>query len=532
MKKKITQVSLLGILLATLFACNPIEPEQKPVQVIPQTDDTELPTPKPPSDDPSPTDEDIEFDITIDENVNMVLYPSEKVSPISVPFSVIAEKQLPSLNVTIEPSTGIEASVSVNEDNMGGTILVNGTEQMGKWYSQLTLKASYGNHKVEKKLNFETAKLICTVEDLKFSYVKGQKEINVTTNIDYLIEIDEQVSSFVSTYKTKDKLVLTISENTDFPDRYGSITLKDPQEVLESIIIKFSQAGIQGNMTTDSLALVKIYNELDLQNIIMSGYNGYMENWLTDMPVKTWLGIREYNNRVTGLNLDLFHKEGQWAEYTYPLPEAIGELKKLIDLRIYGKIAGELPKSLGDLYNLSYIEIIGPNKVTGNLAEHPIQKCSKQIKYWVIHGIFQGGVPEWFSDFKSFRFEDSAFSGKVPEKVVNHSSMQDHKSNRWNDDGTVLFPFINADIILKDIDYHTLEIWDWSKYAIWCDIDMPEGVIEVDGQYGKHYEWESEEALVKYLEKVRGYTDIRENTGYPQDKEHKDYNDTYRALFN
>ena len=108
----------------------------------------------------------------------------------------------------------------------------------------------------------------------------------------------------------------------------------------------------------------------------------YNQNWLSDKPLSEWHGIkmtadgkhvsviRLYYNNVDGYIpkeiADLTELETLWiynqipsADEPHPLPEAIGQLKKLktLDLQAYS-LSGTLPSSLFDLSELEKLRIV------------------------------------------------------------------------------------------------------------------------------------------------------------------------------
>ncbi len=521
---------------------------------------------------PPNTNEGMEFTFHIDKTINNVIYPSDTIEGHVFPFTVEAEEQLPELTVIAPETDELKIEVSVAEDNMSGTITVTGTDKFVSDALDLTFKANCGRYVSTDLINIEKA---CFETDSKKQYVfssqGGYQSMHLKTNLDYEISIEGELKDYLTVEKEKGRISITAKERNEWNDKEAWMKISEPKGLFDDIDVLIQQASFRGSRATDSLALVQIYHELDLQYSHNMGMHGRMQYWLTDAPIDKWLGVWVSMGRVIGLDLNMVHHDPEWKEYHYHLPECIGNLKYLQHFKFSGPIAGELPKCFADLDHLKELEIYGPNKLTGKLEDHPIGKYASQIKFWCVDGVFQGGVPEWFSQFYSYRFECNSFSGRVPEPVENSESMQDLKINcsidkeghapddleQWwptlyetpvldwlNKDPSywtngvgsipdiVYWDWINAYQEFLDIDYHTIRIFDWSKYAIWCDIDMPEGVVKINGQYGEHYEWESREALLNYLENVRGYINIRKHTGYKEDKEMIEYYDDFRQLVN
>mgnify|MGYP002856276566 FL=1 len=568
---------LAAIATLALAACYP-EIIETPVE----------PTPTP---TPTPTVT-YSYSLKLDQTKGIIIYPSSNAEPVGIGFKIKSSVFLPELNVIAESDVpGLTFTVETAEDLKSGTLYIQGTEEFTADTATITVNSTCEEAASEEvTLTIDKAYFSCNEEIVRYSPSVQVKTIEVNANVPFVATPSEDIADWITINVSKNRINTQVRANEEFIDRKGILVLSDPTGILPDCNVEIFQCSSRGSRYTDSLALVAIYNALDLKNAPMSimwgdGENLYLNpycNWDFNTPItgnaewwKDWVGVDLYiSGRVSDLDLNL--DGDRWAPNTYSLPDELGWLRAMRHLEISGDIKGEIPQTVGGYESkLKYIEILGPNHLTGNLENHPLKEISTQITYWNVEGIFQGGVPEWFADFYSFRFELSAFSGRVPDRVVNHSSMQDKMINAnkcetyypgclpedlkqwwptlyekpvfdWFDrtpeewvngigyyPTEVFYDWINSYQEFLDIDWHTVEIYAWSKYAIWCDIDMPDGVIKVNGKFGEHYEWESQDALLDYLENVRGYVNIRDHTHeLPVNKEHADFLKRFSAMFN
>src|SRR5215510_12030836 len=100
-----------------------------------------------------------------------------------------------------------------------------------------------------------------------------------------------------------------------------------------------STATAQVNVQ-DSFALVNFYNSTNGPTWKKNN------NWLSDLPVKNWYGVKVTGDRVTSLILNLNKLSGT-------LPVSIGNLTGLVYLNLgYNKLSGSIPSSISNLVNL------------------------------------------------------------------------------------------------------------------------------------------------------------------------------------
>ncbi|MEP1095807.1 MAG: T9SS type A sorting domain-containing protein [Cyclobacteriaceae bacterium] len=108
-----------------------------------------------------------------------------------------------------------------------------------------------------------------------------------------------------------------------------------------------------GNLMTDSLALVALYNATDGTNWINN------TNWLTG-PVSTWFGVTVANDVVIGIDLANNSLAGS-------LPSEIGDLSKLASLKLrLNQLIGSIPTEIGELADLTFLDLAG-NQLVGTI---------------------------------------------------------------------------------------------------------------------------------------------------------------------
>lgn len=472
------------------------------------------------------------FNIRADVDDVLAVFPNV-TEPLVVPFQIVnTTEYFKTLELTeIKTPEGVTATCELEEDYLSGRVLIFCNEDMPEEDSAVevsltTYGKDIGNSGTSRTetltIKLKKGWLSCKTGLITVGDKKHDRYINIKGNVDYFITVEQENDNFFTIDKmnvsVKDKdyscRTITFNSNEDLSNREATIKIQEASMTLPAINIAVVQEGYDGTHYTDSLALVSIYHKMGLKNNEATGYpGGKMAWWLTDKPIGEWLGVNAHSveSRVISFNMSL---KGENFEVT-KLAEEFGNLKHLQNLEIYNgrdkiKLEGTLPESLANLNHLKYIIINGGTKLTGNLSEHPLGKNAKTIKTLELDGVFQGPVPEWYADIKQPEFAASGFSGKIPQKVCDNEFVKSVYSTNAGDTYQY-WPIFNASFTPKYIDYATIGIAFCYHYAIWCDVDMPEGVIKTTNEFGEHYEWSSQEALENYLINIRGYTDLKEN---------------------
>ena len=166
----------------------------------------------------------------------------------------------------------------------------------------------------------------------------------------------------------------------------------------------------------DSLALVAIYNASD-------GPNWNKNKWDLDKPIDTWTAVTVTDNRVTALKLST---SGVIAS-EWTLPEAVGDLTELTDLRINGnKLTGSLPESLFTLTKLQKLYFQNDN-LTGTLSAN-LAKLTNLSEFYIDRNKNLGGtLPENIGDLTSLtsiNISQTAIGGSIPQSLAKCTALK------------------------------------------------------------------------------------------------------------
>lgn len=453
--------------------------------------------------EPDVPEDKVSFTIVVDTPQNVVVYPSDKGESVAFPFRIISEQPLKSLSLEITPGKGLTETHSVASDNMSGEILIGGTDSFTDESAEIGILAICGDVESSAKVSVVRAFLEMESRISSFPQEGGSKEFLFRTNVPCSVTLDEPSRSFASVSVDDGKAVLVLSANDGYSSRGGTVTIADQKGILPSLTISFSQTGSSGSRQTDSLALVKFYNEMGMDKWKEQGsFDVLYANWCTTAPLEQWCGVSTdsdvdpvtfenlHDGRVKRLNLLLVMADG--SANTRPVPECIGDLRVLEQIEFTGGFVGELPRSLGTLQKLNRIKIYGGADMTGDLTDHPLKDVASQIKFWDVKGDLYGTVPVWFSLFKDFRLDDTHYSGRIPDEVVASEGMQ--KDNIWYETigGVDLWT-------LKEIDATIIKNCSLNSYALWYGEKTPEGVEFVEDSHSGHWQWKSLDACIAWV---------------------------------
>ena len=156
----------------------------------------------------------------------------------------------------------------------------------------------------------------------------------------------------------------------------------------------------------DSLVLVDLYASTNGPNWLVN------TNWLSDMPVGTWYGVKVDNGRVYSISLYGNHLTGT-------LPESISDLDHMrwIDIA-NNNIGGELPASIGNLSNLQSLSVYN-NEFSGSLPAS-ISGMSQLKELLASSNLFSGNFPELVFELTALeRLEigGNMLTGSIPAAI-------------------------------------------------------------------------------------------------------------------
>ncbi|KAJ1400389.1 Serine-threonine/tyrosine-protein kinase, catalytic domain [Sesbania bispinosa] len=168
-------------------------------------------------------------------------------------------------------------------------------------------------------------------------------------------------------------------------------------------------------------------------------------SWVGSDPCDDWDGIECKNSRVTSITLSTTGLEGQLSgdigslseletldlsynkDLTGPLPQSIGELKKLSTLILVGcSFNGPIPNNIGYLQELRYLSL-NSNRFSGQIP-HSIGNLSKL--YWLdlAENQLEGPIPvssdslsglDKLLKTKHFHLGKNNLSGSIPPQLFN-----------------------------------------------------------------------------------------------------------------
>ena len=169
-------------------------------------------------------------------------------------------------------------------------------------------------------------------------------------------------------------------------------------------------------LQSDSLALVTFFNATGGPN--WANNSGWLQ-----APVSEWFGVTVENERVT--RLDLYINEDENNNLNGVIPNDIGDLSNLTYLnlgggaRAYNNLTGEIPVDIGKLTQLTVLHL-GWNNLTGNI---PSEFGNLINLKWLALGGNQlfGNVPIELGNLHNLEFialHDNQFDGTIPDELA------------------------------------------------------------------------------------------------------------------
>lgn len=167
----------------------------------------------------------------------------------------------------------------------------------------------------------------------------------------------------------------------------------------------------------DSLALVALYNSTDGPNW------DNKENWLTT-PVSTWYGITVTSNQVTRVIIPNNNLTGQ-------VPVELGDLSNLTYLELGGNnFSGSIPPELGNLSNLIRLAF-GNDDLSGEIPPELGNLTSLQ-DLWLFNSSLSGSIPVELanlSNLESLFLQQQDLTGEIPKELGNLTNLADLRLN-------------------------------------------------------------------------------------------------------
>ncbi|MEG1649810.1 MAG: hypothetical protein RR277_07965 [Rikenellaceae bacterium] len=256
----------------------------------------------------------------------------------------------------------------------------------------------------------EPKAIIVDIDTLFVPALGGVQIVPINSNLEWsavaskpfvAIESDGLTKSMV-----KKDLKLNFAPNNALGFRLTQITVKQKDVSFESNFIAY-QYGL-ATITTDSLALVDLYNATDGAN--------WIKKWDLHQPLKKWYGVTvsavKSGQRVTQLNLAVNNLVGT-------IPASISGLSFLEELALQdNKLSGDIPGSIGDLYSLRYLYLYN-NKLTGAIPA-TLSAIPFIDRIRLGGNLLSSDIPEELGNLKYlkiFSVENNNITGTLPEKL-------------------------------------------------------------------------------------------------------------------
>jgi len=207
----------------------------------------------------------------------------------------------------------------------------------------------------------------------------GEVTVDVSANIDYTIESQQDWIQVIQTKGLQDhQFILEIAAN-EFPDpREGTVSIRQKDGKLsQNILVKQGKSIL----LQEREALMAFYE-------IMNGKDwSRSDNWGSDKPFKEWYGVgSDPNGHVNIIFLPGIGVHGDLEEaieiltglpcledlrlpgnpLNQPIPATIQKLKNLRIIQFWeSNLTGTIPPELGNLEKLEYLELFGNPELTG-----------------------------------------------------------------------------------------------------------------------------------------------------------------------
>lgn len=252
-------------------------------------------------------------------------------------------------------------------------------------------------------------------------------DFEINTNVDFSVSISNEWIKQVSTRGlVKKTLHFTMEENISNEVRTGNITVfyKEIKQIIK--------------VTQDAPI-----NERDILIAFYKATNGdnweRNRNWCSNQDISTWDGVTVKNGHVIELTMINNRLRGELpadigklaalkvlylsGEYTYlsgRIPEEIGNLTNLEYLSLYGpELGGEIPSSIGNLKKLHTLNL-SSCKITGQIPEE-LYNCQALKDIDLSGNHISGTISDKIANLKSlerFSICQTNISGEIPEEIT------------------------------------------------------------------------------------------------------------------
>ena len=310
-------------------------------------------------------------------------------------------------------STADWITVSPKSGSGNGSIKITATANTGFEVRSADISVSAGDKSQSIKVNqlSLSPSLLIDPTATEVSFEGGEVILKITSNAPWTLTIPEDVT-WLSADKTSGEgsvdVKVTVLENLDRELRTAKITVKETiGGTTKELTITQEMAPL--SRRSDSLALVAIYNA-------SKGAEWTKNNWDLTKPIDEWSGVTLANGRVSALKLSTSGVIP--AEWT--LPEAVGDLTELTDLRINGnKLTGEIPDVVYGLTKLEKLYFQNDN-LTGALSPKLAQLTELTELYVDRNANMTGSIPKEIGSLKKLariNISQTGIGGEIPAEL-------------------------------------------------------------------------------------------------------------------
>ena len=273
-------------------------------------------------------------------------------------------------------------------------------------------------------------------------------------------------------------------------------------------------------------ALIDFYHDMNGD----SWPEKYKENWCSDKPFWEWYGINDNLNYpyVESLSLyDLYF--GIDNNSSGPLPESVQRMGPIQTLYMAStNIGGSIPDYLGNIYSLDFLDFYGC-KLSGKIPVS-ISKLPHLWHFDIQMNNYEGQLPEDFIcglmdnlPGNNVNLNNNYFSGKIPERIINHPQFCDYWPSMVTQRGEGLdlsdLKIPAPTFKMKDINGNIIDLKEEYKkhkytllycWGFWCPSSEAynKKLIPVYNAYkdkgfeiiGLHYDLSGDDGLADYLQ--------------------------------
>ena len=329
---------------------------------------------------------------------------------ISVTSNVAWTVSCPDAWVTVSPKSG--------EGNGSFKISVTENTAFETRSSTVTVQAGEKSALVKVSQLSPAPSLLISEEAKDFGYDGGTLTVTVTSNAPWTVSVpaeSEWVSADPVSGEGNGTVTVTVAANAARETRTAQVSFRETVGGNEKVLTINQEMG-PATRQTDSLALVAIFNATNPEK--------WKEDRLWDLsqPIDTWYGIKlSEEGRVTTLKCLANTITEEWT-----LPEAIGELTELTDLRFNNcAVSGELPEALYTLTQLQYL-YFSNNKLTGSLSSKLGDLTELTELYIDQNPDLTGSLPKEIGNLTKLmriNISQSGINGAVPAELGNCTSL-------------------------------------------------------------------------------------------------------------